>query len=185
MDHPFLPGLCERILQQTAAYTRGSWWPDGVLAGSTPSPHHHLIKQHIKASSQPPCSATPWRSFSGSTEVSNFKISFFYFSFHCSCLGTGCCYSVANSCPSLCDPMVTKTLQHVRLPSPSLSSGVCSNSCLLHQWCYLNTSSSATLFSFCLQSFPTSGTFPMSRLITSGGQSIGGSASASVIPMNI
>ena len=54
MDHPFLPGLCERILQQTAACSRGSWWPDGVLAGSTPSPHHHLIKQHTKASSQPP-----------------------------------------------------------------------------------------------------------------------------------
>ena len=76
-------------------------------------------------------------------------------------------------------------LKHTRLPGPSLSSGVCSNSCLLSHWCYLNISSSATLFSFCLQSFPASGPFPVSYLFTSGGQSIGGSASTSVIPMNI
>ena len=76
-------------------------------------------------------------------------------------------------------------LKHTRLPGPSLSSGVCSNSCLLSHWCYINISSSATLFSFCLQSFPASGPFPVSYLFTSGGQSIGGSASTSVIPMNI
>ena len=76
-------------------------------------------------------------------------------------------------------------LQHTRLPCPSPSPGVCSNSCPLSQWCYLTISSSVTLFSFCLQSFPASGSFPMSRLFTSGGQSIGASASASVLPMNI
>ena len=64
-----------------------------------------------------------------------------------------------------------------------LSPGVCSNSCLLSWWCYLTTSSSATPFSFFLQYFPTSGSFPMSWLFASGGQSI--DASASVLPMNI
>ena len=62
---------------------------------------------------------------------------------------------------------------------------VCSNSCLLSWWCYLTISSSVAPFSFCLQSFPASGFFPMSRLFESGGQSIGASASASVLLMNI
>ena len=62
-------------------------------------------------------------------------------------------------------------LQHTRLPCPSLSPGVCSNSCPLSQWWYLTISSSAALY-FCLQSFPASGSFPMSWLFASGGQSI-------------
>ena len=74
-------------------------------------------------------------------------------------------------------------LQHTRLCCPSLSPRVSSNSCPLSQWCYLTISSSAALFSFCLQSFPASGSFPMGQLFTSGGQSIG--ASASVLPMDI
>ena len=73
-------------------------------------------------------------------------------------------------------------LQHSRLPCPSLSPRVCSNSCPFSQWCYLTTSSSATPFSFCLQPFPASGSFPMSWLFVSGGQSI--RASASVLSMN-
>ena len=73
--------------------------------------------------------------------------------------------------------------QHTRLPCPSPPPGVCANACSLSQWCYLTISSSVTLFSFHPQSFPASGSFPMSRLRVSGGQSIG--ASASVIPMNI
>ena len=76
-------------------------------------------------------------------------------------------------------------LQHARLPCPSLSPRVCSNSCPLSQWYYLNIVSSATHFSFCLQSFPASGSFLMSRLFASGGQTIGASASASVLQMNI
>ena len=76
-------------------------------------------------------------------------------------------------------------LQHSRLPCPSLSPRVCSDSCLLSQWCYPTISSSATLFFFCLQSFPVSGFFPMSWLFASGGQNIGASASASILPMNI
>ena len=77
-----------------------------------------------------------------------------------------------------------RALQPVRLPSPSLSPRVCSNSCPLSLWGYLTISSSATLFSW-LQSFPASGSFPMSWLFTSGDQSIGASASASVLPVNI
>ena len=66
-----------------------------------------------------------------------------------------------------------------------LSPGVCSNSCLLSWWCYLTTSSYATLFSFCLQSFPASASFPMSWLLAPGSQSIRASASASALPVNI
>ena len=74
-------------------------------------------------------------------------------------------------------------LQHAKLPCPSLSSRVCSDSCPLSWWCYLTISSSAALFFFCLLSFPASGSFPMSHLFASGDQSIW--ASASIFPMNI
>ena len=76
-------------------------------------------------------------------------------------------------------------LQHARLPCPSLSTRVCSNSCPLSWWCHPNISSSVAHFSSCPQSFPASEDFPMSWLFTSGGQIIGTSASASVFPMNI
>ena len=68
---------------------------------------------------------------------------------------------------------------------PPPSPGVCSNSCPLSQWCYLTISSSVAVFSFCFQTFPASGSFSMSWLFTAGGQNIGVSASASVLPMNI
>ena len=74
-------------------------------------------------------------------------------------------------------------LQHTRLPCPSSNLGVCTNPCPLRWWCSLTISPSAAPFSFCLQSYPASGSFPMSRLFTSGGQSAG--ALASVLPMNI
>ena len=76
-------------------------------------------------------------------------------------------------------------LQHARPPCPSPTSGVCSNSCPLSQWCHPTISSSATPVSSCPQSFPASGSFPVNQLFTSGGQSIGASASASVLPVNI
>ena len=76
-------------------------------------------------------------------------------------------------------------LQHARPPCPSPSPGACSNSCPLSQWCHPAISSSVIPFSSCLQSFPASGSFLTSWLFTSGGQSIGASASASVLPMNI
>ena len=73
-------------------------------------------------------------------------------------------------------------LQHALLPCPSLSPGICSNSCALTCWCYPTISSSVIPFS-CLLSFSESGSFPMSQLFTSGDQSI--RASASVLPMNL
>ena len=76
-------------------------------------------------------------------------------------------------------------LQLARLPCPSLSSGVCSSSCQWSLWCYLTISSSIVPFSFCLQYFPASGSFPMSRLFSSGGQIIGVSVLASVLPVNV
>ena len=76
-------------------------------------------------------------------------------------------------------------LQLTRLPCSSPSPRVCSNSCPLSQYCYLTISSSAAHFSFCLQAFPASGSFPVSWLITSGGHNIGASASLSVLPVNI
>ena len=74
-------------------------------------------------------------------------------------------------------------LQHIMLPCPSLSPRVCSNSCLLSQWCHSTISSSVVPFSSCPQSFPATGSFPMSWLFRPGGQSIG--ASASLLPVNI
>ena len=93
-----------------------------------------------------------------------------------------CHCSVAKSLPTLCDP---HRLQHANLLCPPLSPGTCSNSCALSQECYLTISVSATTFSFCPQSFPASGPFPVSQLFTSGGQSVGASASAIVLPMII
>ena len=76
-------------------------------------------------------------------------------------------------------------LQHARLPCPSLSSGACSNLCPLSRWCHPTISSSVIPFSSCLQSFPASGSFPMSQFFESGGQSMGASASTSVLSMSI
>ena len=76
-------------------------------------------------------------------------------------------------------------LQHARLPCPSPTPRLYSNSCPLSQWCHPTISSSIIPFSSHLQSFPASGSFQMSQLFTSGGQSIGVSASTSVLAMNI
>ena len=76
-------------------------------------------------------------------------------------------------------------LQHTRLPCPLPTPGACSNSCPLSWWCHPTISSSVSPFSSCLQSFPASGSLLMSQFFQSGGQSIGTSASASVLPMNI
>ena len=76
-------------------------------------------------------------------------------------------------------------LQHIRHPCPLPSPRICSNSCPLSQWCHPTVLSSVIPFSSCFQSFPASWSSPMSQLFASGGQSIGTSASASVIPMII
>ena len=89
--------------------------------------------------------------------------------------------SVTKSYPSLWDP---HGLQHTRLPCPSPSPGVCSHSCPLRQWCHPTISSTVVPFSVCPPFSPASGSFQMGQLFTSGGQSIGASASTSVLPMN-
>ena len=76
-------------------------------------------------------------------------------------------------------------LQHARFPCPSPTPRACSNSRPSSQWCHPTISFSVILFSSCLQSFPASGSFPIGQFFTSGGQSIGVSASALVLPMNI
>ena len=76
-------------------------------------------------------------------------------------------------------------LQHARPACPSPSPGICPSSCPLNQWYYPAISSSDAIFSFCPQSAPASGSFPMSWLFTSGDQNIGASVSALVIPMSI
>ena len=97
---------------------------------------------------------------------------FHFFPLHVLAIILLICCSVYKLCPTLCN-------------CPDCSSGVCSNSCPLSQWCYPTISSSVTPFSSCFQSFPASGSFPMSQTFTLDGQSIGASASASVLPMNI
>ena len=76
-------------------------------------------------------------------------------------------------------------LLHARHPCPSPTPWACSNSCPSSRWCHSTISSSVFPFSSCLQSFPASGSFPVSQFFTSGAQSIGVLASASVLPMNI
>ena len=115
------------------------------------------------------------------------KILIFWFLIH---------YSVTSHCFFLrvqfsrlvvSDSLQPRGLQHTRLPCPSPTPRVYSNSCPLSQWCHPTTSSFVVPFSFCFQSVPASGSFQMSQFFTSGGQSIGvsASASASVLPMNI
>ena len=93
--------------------------------------------------------------------------------------------SVQFSHSFVSDPLRPHGLQHTRLPCPSPTPGIYSNSCPLRRWCQPTISSSVVSFSSCLQSFPASGSFPMSQLFASHGQRILVSASASVLPMNI
>ena len=88
------------------------------------------------------------------------------------------------SCSVVSNSLRPHGLQYARPPCPSPTPRVYSNSCPLTQRCHPTISSPVALFS-CPQSFPTSGSFPMNRLFTSDGQTIGASASASVLPMNI
>ena len=89
------------------------------------------------------------------------------------------------SCSVVSGSLRPHGLQHTRLPCPSPTPGVYSNSCPSSWWCHSTISSSVTPFSSHLQSFLTSGSFPMSQVFTLDGQSIGVSASTSVLPMNI
>ena len=93
-------------------------------------------------------------------------------------------YSVQFSCSVMFGCLWPPGLQHTRLPCPSPTPRVYSNSCPLQWWYHPTISSSVIPFS-CLQSFPASGYFPMSQFFASGGQSIRASASTSVLPVNI
>ena len=93
-----------------------------------------------------------------------------------------------TSCPSVAQSSLILRphgLLHARFPCPSPSPGVCLNSPPLSRWCYPNISSSVSPFSSCPKSFPASGSFPVSQLLASGGQSIDASVSASVLPRHI
>ena len=106
-------------------------------------------------------------------DISYNKTTFIYWTVYGVSCGK-CCCSVAKSCPTLWP----HGLQHARLLCPSLFPGVCSGSCPLSHWCHPAILSSVTAFSSCLQSFPASGSFPMSQLFASDSQSTGASASA-------
>ena len=93
--------------------------------------------------------------------------------------------SVQFSCSVVSESLPSHGLEHARLPCPSPTPRACSNACLSRRRCHQTISSSVVPFSYCLQSFPASGSFPMSQFFTSGGQSIGASASVSVLLMNI
>ena len=93
--------------------------------------------------------------------------------------------SVQFSCSVMSNPLQHHGLHHTRPPCPSPAPRAYSNSCPLSRWCHPTISSSIIPFSSHLQSFPESGSFPRSQFLTSGGQSTGVSASASVLPMNI
>ena len=92
--------------------------------------------------------------------------------------------SVQFSCSVKSDSLWPHEPQHARPPCPSPTPGVHPNPCPLSQWCHPTIPSSVVTFSSCPQSLPASGSFPMSQFFTSGGQSIGVSASTLVLPMN-
>ena len=89
------------------------------------------------------------------------------------------------SCSVVFNSLWPHGMQHSWLPCPSPTPGAYSNSCPSNRWCHPTISSSVIPFSSCLQSFPASGSFPMSQFFPSGGQNIGTPASASVLSMNI
>ena len=99
------------------------------------------------------------------------------------CCKTSLTFSSVQSL-SCVDSLQPHESQHARPPCPSPTPGVYSNSCPSSRWCHPAISSFVVPFSSCPQSLPASGSFPMSQLFTSGGQSIGVSALASVLPMN-
>ena len=95
-----------------------------------------------------------------------------------------CSVSVQFSCSVMSDSLRPQEPHHARPPCPSPTPAVHPNPCLLSRWCHPTISSSVVPFSSCPQSFPASGSFQMNQLFASGGQSIGVSASKSVLPMN-
>ena len=123
----------------------------------------------------------PWKIYSSGSIV-------FYYSWVLWC--TSCTVNVSKfqsaqfSCSVVSNSLRLHGLQHTKPLCPSPVPGVYSDSCPLSQWCHPTISSSVVPFSSCLQSCPASGSFQMSQLFASGGQSIGVSASTSVLPVN-
>ena len=97
---------------------------------------------------------------------------------------TSSTWSVQFSCSVVSNSLRPHEAQNARLPCTSPTPGVYPNPCSLSRWCHPTISSSVIPFSSCPQSLPASGSFQMSQLFTSGGQSIGASASTSVLPLN-
>jgi len=134
----------------------------------------------------------PWNTFGNSVSQTHSLFTWKWKQIVCSsfniavvCKAWGWTYSciLLLSRSVMSESLQPRGLQHSRLACPSPSSRACSNSCPLNQWCHRTISSSVFPFSSCLQSFPESGSFPVSQLFASGGQSFGVSASASVLPI--
>ena len=156
----------------------------------------------IKSKSFQRCSKS-WRSsltlFSRSSIVLHFTFKFVYLFFqlaiitpckphwlwYCHCAKLDYHSSVQFSSSVVSDSLWTHGLHHTRLPCPPPTPRAGSNSCPLSRWCHPTISSFIAPFSSCLQSFPASGSSLMSQFFTLVGQSIGASASAAVLPMNI
>ena len=117
--------------------------------------------------------------------ISNVILSKYKIQCKCKPLSDRSLYMLLFSRPVTSDSLQPQGLQDTRPPWPSPSPEVCPSSSPLHQWCHLAISSSDPLLFSCPQSFPESGTFPMSRLFTSGDQNPGASVSASDLSMSI
>ena len=150
-----------------------------------PKPNIHLTKQlhHSETLTWNSTASWPQALHTSDTplQLTFFLIRLFFLNL--SIVALHCC--VVFSRLVLSNSLRPLGLQPARLPRPSLSPGVCSNSCPLSYWSHPTISSSVVPFSSYPQSFPASGSFPMSWLFTSGGQSIGASVSASVLPVNV
>ena len=176
---PSLKGRRSWFLPQGS--NQGFWWW-GSWTGSISIPWN-LLEIHILGTNPQPTDQT--------LRVGPSKLGFNkpsgWFWWHTSVVTTALESILSFSHSVMSDSLWPHELQHARLPCPSPSPGVCSNSRPLSQWCHPTISSFVAPFSSCPQSFPASGSFPMSWLFASRSQSIGASATASapVLPMNI
>ena len=160
--------MCRVNLQEVGQYT----WFLKILSQQNPFPHGINILQNLLWEMLP-----LWDSYS---KMGNEKETYNFVTEVLEILS-----SVQISHSVMSDSLRPHEPQHTRLPWPSQTPRVYPNSCPLSRWCHPTISSSVIPFSSCTQSLPASGSFPKSQLFTSGGQSIGVSASASVLAMNI
>ena len=154
-----LPGPCSKAQVRAALWLRWAW-PRMEVKGRRPGSSNCTLHTSTTSSQRPHLVLTK--------AVTESRL--------------GSLQSVAKLCPTLCNPMNCSTPGSPVLHYPL---EFVQNSYPLSQWCYLTISSSVAPFSSCPQSFPASESYPMSWLFASGGQSIGASASASVLPRNI